>query len=886
MMRFLYVARQAVRSLFARRVFDQQLDADLQFHIEQATAEYIQEGLSPEDARRAALKAFGNPSDVMEDVREVSMWIWWERLAQDLRYGLRGFRRAPALTATAVMSLALGIGATTAIFSIFNTLMLRPLPVSHPATLFQVLHRGDSGVAESSTYAFYQHLKTHGNTIAGTFQVDPTSTMRVLVDGQAEAIVGQRVTGDYFDVLGIRPVIGRVIEARDEEGSTPDRVAVLGHSYWVRRFGSDPGVIGRTVTIDEVPHTIIGVTPPAFFGLQVGRRIDLSIPLDGRDEPGFWKSRALVVRLAPGVSRATATADLDVGFQQYLAGDKTLSNEARARGFKALELTPASSGLSEFRDRYGKPVRAMLAVVSLLLVMGCANLASLFLARAAARQRDLSVCLAFGASRTRLARQVLAEILFITTAGGALGVLVASWGVDALVGFLPDFGAPTHLQVGPDRIVLLFGLSATLLTGLCIGLAPALLAGKIDIRHMLSTGGRTLAFGAGAFKTFIVVQVALSTVLVVAATLFTVTLGNLRAQPLGFVADGVLTLTVDADGTELEGDRLSAIHRQVLEKLQVLPGVQHASFATIPPLSGNEDGKPISIPGVAFSSPGDGVLQVNTVGPDFFETFGVRILQGRAIAASDHQSAPQVAVVSESMARHYFAGLDPVGRRMDVGRARTGGQIEIVGIAADVRYRDLRTPAPRIVYVSAFQREAEEETVFAIRTAGDPALLAASAKREIQTIAPAMLTTNVKTAAGQRDERLVNERLLALLSGGFAVLAVLLAGIGVYGVVTYAVTQRTGELGLRIALGAERAGLIWLVTRGMLTLVTAATLLGVTAAFLTSSLLASLVFGIQPAEPWVYAGTVALLIGIGLLSAIVPTIRAIRIDPVETLRWQ
>ena len=528
----------------------------------------------------------------------------------------------------------------------------------------------------------------------------------------------------------------------------------------------------------------------------------------------------------------------------------------------------------------------MLTIVSVLLVLGCANLASLFLARAATRQRDLSVCLAFGASRTRLARQLLSEILIISMAGGALGVLAASWGVDVLVGFLPDVGASTHLEIGADRNVLLFGLCATLLTGLCIGLAPALLARRVDIRHMLSAGGRTVGFGAGAFKTFIMVQVGLSTVLVVAALLFGVTLSNLKTQSLGFVADGVLTLTVDADGTGIEGPRLGEVHRQMLEKLQALPGVEHASLATIPPLSSNVDGKPISIPGVTFSSPDDRVLQVNTVGPDFFETFGVPIVKGRGITASDHQSAQQVAVVSESMARHYFPGSDPVGQRMDVGRGRSGGQIEIVGVAADVRYRNLRTPAPRMVYVPAFQREAEEEITFAIRSTGDPAMWAQSARREIQTIAPAMLTTDVKTLAVQRDERLVNERLLALLSGCFAGLALLLAGIGVYGVVTYSVTQRTAELGLRIALGAQRAGLLWLVIRGTITLVIVAALLGVTAAFMTSSLLSSFLFGIQPAEPWVYSGTVAVLIGIGLLSTVGPTLRAMRIDPVETLRWQ
>ena len=433
--------------------------------------------------------------------------------------------------------------------------------------------------------------------------------------------------------------------------------------------------------------------------------------------------------------------------------------------------------------------------------------------------------------------------------------------------------------------VLLFTFAASTLTGVSIGLAPAWLAGKVDFREMLQAGGRTVALGTGAFKALIVVQVALSTVLIVAATLFTASLINLKAQPLGFVADGVLMLTVDAGGSGFEGERLAAAHRQILQNLQALSGVEHVTFATITPLSSNEDGKPISIPGVTFASPDDGVLQVNTVGPDFFETFGVRILKGRGITASDHQSAPQVAVVSESMARHYFPGVDPIGRRMDVGRGRTGGQIEIVGVAGDVRYQDLRTPARRIVYVSAFQREAEEANVFAIRVAGDPVNWIRSAQREIQSVVPAIATSNVKTLVRQRDETLVNERLLAMLSACFGGLALVLAAIGVYGVVTYSVTQRTAELGLRIALGADRAGLLWLVIRGTLTLVIIAVVLGVTGAFMTSSLLSTFLFGIQPAEPWVYSATMALLVAIGLLASVAPTLRAMRIDPVETLRW-
>ena len=803
----------------------------------------------------------------------------------DLRYALRTFARRPVFTAAILVSLALGIGANTAVFSILNTLMLRPLPLRDPAALFQVQHSGDLGASTSSTYGLYDHLRTHAKSIDGVLQVR-TSMVKVLVDGEADVSFGQQVTGDYFEVLGIQPLIGRLIDARHQPGSTPNRVAVLGHAYWARRFGSDRAVLGRTISIDQVPHTIVGVTHPGFFGLQVGRRVDVSVPVDGSDDRDFWQSRALVVRLASGVSLDAAVADLDVLFQQYVASARSLSDRARAQRFKRLDLVEASTGLPEFRDRYGKPVLAMLALVSVLLLLACANLASLFLARAAARQRDLGLCLALGASRRRLARQLLSETVAISIAGGGLGVLAAWWSVDALVGFLPDFGMPIALQIRPDTTVLLFTLGASVLTGAAIGLAPAWLAGRVDLREMLAAGARTVSLGTGPLKGFIVVQVALSTILVVAATLFLASLTNLKGQPLGAVADGVLMLTLDADGTGLEGHRLGVIQREILEKIQSLPGVQHATFAKIPPLSGNESGKPISIPGVTFPSPDDGVLQVNSVGPNFFETFGVPILKGRGITASDNQAAPQVAVVSESMAQYYFPGIDPIGRRLDVGRGRTGGQIEIVGVAGDMRQRDLRTPAPRMVYLPAFQGEPEERYVFAIRTSGDPAGWTRSVQHEIQTVAAAIPTSQVKTLVRLRDERLVNERLLAAVSACFGALALVLAAIGIYGTVAYSVTQRTAEFGVRMALGATSAGLVWLVLRETLTLILVAVALGVTGALMTSSLLSSFLFGIEPTQPWVYSATVMLLLTIGVLAMVGPTLRASRIDPVDALRAQ
>ena len=882
-MRWLHVVRHGVRTLIARRAVDAQIDDDLAFHLEQATAEYERAGLPPDDARRAALKAFGDPVYVKDDVHEVSAWIWLERLAQDLRYSLRGFRRTPVFVTAALLSIALGIGVNTAIFSLFNALVHVPLPVRDPASLYQVVHRGDAGSFESSTYALYAQLKSRSDLISGILQVDPSYSRRVMVDGQASPAVTQRVTGNYHGMLGVQPAFGTLIQPVDEPGAAPNRVAVLGHAFWMERFGGDRRVLGRTIVIEDVAYTIIGVTGPEFFGLQVGRRADVTVPIDGSDEPAFWKSRALVVRLAPGISREAAAAGLNGSFQQYLAASAPIPERTRAGAFRSLDLVSSWSGLPELRDRYGTALQVALGIVGVVLTLGCANLASLFLARAAGRQRDLAVCLALGAHRGRLARQAIVETFLIAVTGGALGIALAVWGIEAILKLLPD-AATSHLQVSIDRRVLVFGGAVTLLAGLAIGLAPVVLTRRVDLRDALCAGGRSIAIGARAFRSLVVAQVALSTMLVVAATLLVATLDNLRRQPLGFEADGVLTITASADGTGLEGEPLGQLQLQMLERLQALPGVGHASFATNPPLGSNEDGKPISIPGMTFASPEDGVLQVNVVGPGFFQAFGVGILRGRGITATDTASSPQVVVVSESMARYYFPGQDPVGRRMDIGRGRTDGQIEIVGIAADVRYRDLRTPAPRMLYVPAQQREAEPTTVFAIRTEGNPGPWAQPARDALRAVAPAMLFTDVKTLSSLRDERLVNERLLAFLSASFGALALLLASVGVYGIVAYSVAMRTHELGLRMALGANRLRIVWLVLRGSLTLSIVAVTIGAAAAFLASSWLAGMLFEVRPAEPWVYSMAMLLLIGTALLAAVGPTLRALRIAPGDTLR--
>jgi predicted permease len=803
-------------------------------------------------------------------------------ISRDTRESLRAFARKPLLSATILGSIAVGIGANVALFSVLNALVLRPLPVRDPASLFQIVHAGDAGASASSAYAFYEHLQNNAKTIDGAFLAD-TSTTKAIIDGQAESIVAQQVTPGYFEVLGVRPHIGAVFQTLDRSGQASTRAAVISHHYWVRRFASDPGILGRTIVVDRVAHTIAGVAPARFVGLDVSRPVDVTVLLDGTRERQYWQSKDFIVRLAPGSSRQQAMLELNPLFHGYVSQHGSLSQTVRDRGFKWLDLESARSGLPELRDRYGTPLKIALAIMLALLLLACANLAGLFLARATDRRRDFAICLALGASRGRLARQLFCESLLFAAAGGVLGVLVAAWGTDAIVTVLADFGLSPALNLDPDLNVLTFTVAASLLTGLSIGVAPAWSMKKVGLNQVLAATGRTVGAARGPFNALIVAQLAVSIVLVVGAMLFATTLSNLKAQPLGFVPGGVLLMTLDADGTDLEGERLGLVHRHILEKLEALPGVVSATFATIPPMSSNVDGKPFSIPGVTFPTPDDGVLQVNTVGPRFFETFGIRLLRGRAVVASDNGTAPKVAVVSESMARYYFPGEDAIGRRVDVGRGR-GGQIEIVGIAEDVRYKNLRTPAPRMAYVPALQREAEEESTFAIRMSGDPVSWAAAAVREIKNVAPGIPATDVITLARQRDKTVATERLLASLSLGFGALALALVGIGVYGMVGYTVSQRTAELGLRIALGAGRATVLWLIIREVLILISIAVAIGLTASYLAGSLVSAFLFGVQPAAPWVYAATLVVMVVTGVAATLAPTIRATRIDPIETLR--
>jgi predicted permease len=810
------------------------------------------------------------------------------RMAQDIRDALRRLGRNPGFTVPILLSIAFAIGANVAAFSIINTLSLRTVPVREPDQLFVVAHGGDSGTLEGSNYAWYEQVRDRAASLAGTAAMKD-DLMKVVVQDQVESLAGVRVSGSYFPVLGVVPALGRLIVPADQPDGSPNRVAVISDAFWTRRFGRDPAVLGRTIVVDQVPHEIVGVTPPGFFGLQVGQRVDVTIPMDSSDVRQGWTSMPLIARLPATSSSDAATAELTTLFKQFVDGPdpmgfgKPMADNAKAGRFQFVTLTPLANGLGALRENYLQPALVLMALVGLMLLLACANWATLSAAKASARRRDTTICLALGSTRFRLVRASLVESLLLSLGGGLLGFLAAWWTVGLVANYIPSYGQPVDLVIQPDLTVLAFALAVSLLTGLLFGVAPAWLTGHVEASELRTAGVTQDRRSIGLGNALVVVQVALSLVLVVAATFFMTTLRNLRSQELGFSGTGVITFDVDAEDSGLEGEALTATHRQILDRLRALPGVERVTLGTIAPLSGNQDGKPLSIPGFVPKSNDDMAAQVNTVGPDYLETFGIPLVRGRAITAGDTLGSPRVVLVSEAAARHFFPGADPIGRRFEIRGARTT-EVEVVGIVRDVRDRDLRRPASRMFYVPFFQRHAEGEYTFAIRASNSPAELMRLVRREIHAVAPGIPVPAAQTLAQRIDDRLVNERLLASVAAVFGAMALLVAAIGIYGVVAYAVSRRTPELGLRLALGAGRRHVSWLVIRSTLGILALGTALGLAGALASRRFISSLLFGVLDSDPRVYAAAVTTLAVIGLLACLPPVLRLLRLDPMTTLR--
>ncbi len=901
--------RRKLRSLFRRNRADRELDAELRFHMEKQIETNIAAGMPPAEARAAALRTFGGVEQVKEECREARGVALVETLMQDVRYGLRMMRRTPGFTAVAVVSLALGIGANTAIFSLINAVMLKMLPVKNPEELVvmnwtarqwpDIGHDGNSWgtppgpiSGSSLSYPAFRQFQAQNQVFSDLFGFADLEQTNVVVDGHAEIARGHLVSGNFFSGLGVQAIVGRTFtDADDQPGADP--AAVISFRYWDRRFGRDASAIGKAIAVNGVPFVIAGVTPREFFGLNPGEYPDIWVALSMQPRvmpqwggeaqsllgvPAEWWVQPWG-RLKPGVSRQRASAALSAALRQRMIADLAPPPEQIAW----IELRPGGKGLDDVRTGYSEPLLILMCVVGLVLLIACANVANLLLARSTARRRETAVRMALGAGRQRLIRQLLTESILLAVLGGALGLALAFCGGELLLGLVSSPERPFALDVHSDAHILIFCTAISLITGILFGLAPALRATRLDVSPVLKAG---LGAGSGPSrwmlgKALVAGQVALSLLLLIGASMFVRSLQNLNSIDVGFNRENLLLFGVDGSLSGYKHERLGSLYQSIQDSLRAIPGVRSVSLSRHGLIGDGSSLTGIEIPGYQ-KRPGERLaVYKNSVGPDFFETMGIPILLGRSLTDRDNETAPKVVVINEALARQYFPNQSPIGKRFTWHEK----DVEIVGIARNAKYHDLRQEDRPTVY-EPYLQYGIGRMVFEARTAGDPALIVRDVRRAVAVVDRNLPLYNVRTQVQQIDSSLVQERLFAQLTSCFGGLAVLLASIGLYGVMSYMVARRTGEIGIRMALGAAKADIAGMVLRDVLLLVVAGLGVGLPAALVCTRVVRNQFYGLSFSDPVsiaVAAGILALVAG---LAGYLPARRASRIDPMAALRQE
>jgi predicted permease len=866
-----------------RKRCEDDLERELRADLELEAAEQQQKGLSAKEARHAARRAFGNTSFLKEEVRSMWVWTWWETLASDLRYALRAMRRNPGFSAAAIISLALGIGGNTAIFTLLNSILLKQLPVHDPARLVQL-----EAVHEGKAFNFFswpviEDLRGQLHSFSG---VVAWSSRRMNVDTGSgpEPMLCLYATGNYYQVLGVHAILGRTLIPDDDRPGAP-AVAVLSYAAWQARFGGDINVLGSTVRVERVPLMIVGVLPSWFPGTEVGESPDLIFPVSLQpqlmpDRPMLARLDAqwlrVVARLRDGVSEAQARAEVQAAWPRV----RTALDPNGRKGLQQLgiDLTTASTGLSQLREEFSRPLFVIMGLVGLVLLMSCTNVANLLLARSTARGREMSVRLAIGAGRVRLLRQLLTESLLLAAIGSVVGTLVALEGSRALVSLLSGPGSTVVLNLWPDARVLAFTVIVTLITGVLFGLAPALQATAPPSRRGQR---RWLA------QVFVVTQIAVCLVLVTGAGLFVRSLQKLLAVDTGFRREGLLLVSVNPGRAGYRGDALIQFYGRLQERLNTLPEVRASSVSVYPPVQGNggtffaastvlADGRP--------STNNTGFVYLNVMGPRFFETLGTPLIQGREFGPADTSRSARVVVISKQAASDYFGTVNAIGHHIQINN---GPAAEVVGVAEDVKYETLRERPHRVIYEPYSQDAAAAGAVYVeLRTRTDSlSPVIGEVRRELHALAPQMPIETI-TFTSWLDQFLVRERLVALLSAGFGIIAVLLAAVGLYGLMACTVAQRTRELGIRMALGAQHSSIRWQVIRESLLLAAGGIVIGLPIVLAAGRLISNLLYGLNPDDPLTFGLACMLLLSDAMLAGYIPARRASRIDPMVSLRYE
>jgi predicted permease len=834
-----------------------------------------------------------------------------DHLRQDLRFALRALAKNPSFTLVVVLTLALGIGANTAIFSLMDQILLRLLPVREPDRLVLLSGPGPYSGSSSShsntitpfSQPMYEGLRDKNTVFDGVLGQFSTS-VHLAVGTETESVQGDLVSGNFFAVLGLQPAVGRLFTPADDTTPGGHPVVVLSHGYWMRRFGGDPAAVGRTVGVNNEPMTIVGVAPRGFHGVEVGDPIDVFVPLmmQARIIPtwprgvGDWRVRWLMVqaRLKDGVTHAQAKAGIDVLYRQLLEEDfktiKSPSERFRTQFFqRTIDVLPGGNGASALRDGAKTPLVVLMAMVGLLLLIACANVANLLLARASSRQKEVALRLALGASRGRLVRQFLVESLVLSTLAGVVGMVVAVWTGDLLLRALPFEQAASIFRPEPDARVGLFALGLSLITGVLFGLAPALQTTRPQVFPTLKNESTSVASGGAPVrfrKGLVVAQIALSLLLLIGAGLFTRSLANLRALDPGFQPERLLAFGLDPALNGYSFERRVAVLQQVQEDLEAEPGVTAVSLAAEPLMTDSNTSSTVRVEGYEAKDDEDMNPNFNYVGPRFFETLGITRIAGREFTNQDALSAPKVAVVNETFARYFFGDKDPIGRRFGLGRRAEGFDFTIVGLVRDGKAGSLREKPLRFVYAPHTQNPRVGAMTFYVRSPLEPTALADRVRAVVARIDTTLPVTDLKTMQAQIRESLFVDRLVAGLAAAFGLVAMALAAIGLYGVMSYAVSLRTREIGIRVALGAERRAVLKMVLGEVVALTAIGIAIGLPVGYGLGRLVESQLFGIQARDPLTLAAATATLVGAALLAGYMPAARATRVDPVIALRYE
>jgi predicted permease len=852
---------------------------------------------------------------------------WVEMVGRDFGYALRTLRRSRGFAVVAALTLALGIGANTAIFTLLDQVMLRLLPVKDPQQLVLLTmrghHYGNNWGGNAISYPMYRDFQDHNEVFSGMFCRFPDH-VSLTFGGQSERVAAELVSGTYFPVLGVGPVLGRTFTPEDDRVRDGHPLVVLSYAYWKQRFGGDPQIIGKTVLVNNYQMTIVGVAQPGFDGVELGYRAKIFVPVMMEKEIIIGNDRMLTDRrsrwvnafgrLKPGVSESKAKASLQPFMHSMLemevkeAAFRNASAYDREQFLKCwIDLWPGSQGRAQLRKELSTPLWVLMATTGMVLLIACANIANLLLARATGRQKEIAVRLAMGATRGRIVAQLLIETLSLSALGGILGLALAFWADKALMAiYLPSDANGLNISTAPDFRILLFTLAVTVVTGIVFGLAPALQATRPDVGKTLKDQAGAVVGGGGHGRlrsALVVTQVAVSLLLLIGAGLFLRSLRNLSSLGPGFRPDHLVGFNIDPSLNGYSVPRLKTFYQQLTEDLSSLPGVQSVGVASMRIMENNEWDSSMTVEGYTAPKPEDRAQPfMNMIGPGYFATMGISIVAGRDFRLTDSREVqrenftdvpenerwtPTAVIINEKFARKYFAGRNPIGMHVGFGSdPGTPTPMEVIGVVKDVKYMNLRDEIPEQAFIPYMgSRFVSDMTVY-LRTVGEPTQLMTSIRSKVRDMDANLPIYAMRTMDEQISNSLSTERMIASLSSVFGFVATMLAIIGLYGVMSYSVSQRTREIGIRMALGAEQGKVIGMVMREVLVLIAIGVGVGVPAAMALTSLVKSQLYGLQARDPWTLGFATGLLVLVACAAGYLPALRASRVDPMRALRYE